>query len=219
MRNTDILYGGIYSLSFIAIFFVITLQRRDIAKFGLTDQFVWLAVYGLVHGLADIAMAAGQVSPGQELGLFLYAVLAVKAVSYVFLLYFGTTELTKSPMKTAPFLILWVLLLETYLITQGGVALTFRSVGLFFAFPSALIAAVGAYRLALEFKPMHLPVLPAGFFALGSFFALYAFTKVPPMYAVYPQLTPIGQYILPARAFAALGICTSTLFILRAFQK
>lgn len=215
-----------YSLSFFVIFFAIVLEREHTANFEFVNTFMYLAGFGLLHGLGDILFVlphAFSISQ-TNLAVIFKAAKYFIAGSYIFLYLFGLSVfLDKSSHK-----IRWVvyvspvITLVLFIITINpfenviGTEVIYR---LFLGFPSAMLAAMALLKISTRFRQLRLKKIVVDFRGAAVSFLLYGiFAGL--FFASYPKsILVLG--IMPIqllRALAAILIAFFTIRILAVFK-
>jgi len=214
-----------YAFSFFAIFFAVILQRGSTAHFEFVNTFMYLAGFGLVHGIGDLLIVVPSmfaVSGAQEANILLMGRFFC-ALSFLFLYFFGLTvfvdtqaKMTRWVVYTSPIftLALFLVVVNPFESIVGSETIYRMLLGL----PASILTALALLKMSGRFEQLGLTRTVADFRGAAITFALYGiFAGL--FYVSYPDsVILLGIPVQLFRALAAFAIAFFTIRILSAFK-
>ncbi len=214
----------IYGLSFFSIPIGIFLKRREIAHFNLTDNFMGLAAFGALHGIADLMHLIPSYIDLSHLQIKYVAAIKilVDMISFQFLAHFAVAELTDQKTRYKTFFILSPAVISVYFIV--GMTIVNSTKQAFYAslyliaLPSIALAVVSFLSLSKRFFAIDANSLGKNFFSLAVIFMLYALTKLWPVYSSFGVIHSKGALPMLFRTAIAFTAALLTARVLNAFK-
>jgi hypothetical protein len=214
-----------YALSFFAIFFAIMLQRGNTAHFEFVNTFMYLAGFGLIHGIGDLLVVAPallNVTSSQEASIILMGRFFC-ALSFLFLYFFGLTVFSDTHAKrvrwtvfSSPFFTLALFLVVVNPFEQIISSETVYR--LLLGLPAAVLTALALLKMSGRFQQLGLTRAVTDFRGAAITFMLYGvFAGL--FYVSYPDSVLLfGFPVQLLRALAAVLIAVFTIRILSVFK-
>lgn len=226
-QNSLLIISIFYSLGFFVIFLAIMLQRGYTAHFELADSFMFLAGFGLMHGIGDFLVVLpsilGNVRDFEPTIRLISKYF--NAVSFMFLYLFGLTVfLERITIKDkirwgvymAPIitLVLFIIAVNPFKDVVSSEAV-YR---LFLGFPSSLLAALALIKTSGRFSELKLSKIVFDFRGAAAGFLFYAiFTGL--FFVSYPESSMVlGIPVQLLRALSAMVIAFFTIRFLAVFK-
>lgn len=215
----------VYGLSFFGIFFAIALQKGHTANFELINTFLYLAGFGLMHGIGDVVFLLPAIFETAQAyqSLIRHTGRYFIAGSYIFLYLFGLSVLLDkatqkakwivyaSPIITIVFLVITINPIEHAIRTE----VIYR---LFLGFPSALLASLALLKMSKRFSLLNLHRIVFDFRGAALAFSAYAiFTGL--FFVSFPEsILVLGVPVQLLRALAVTLIAVLVFRIMAVFK-
>lgn len=215
-----------YSLAFFVIFFAIILRRGHTARFDLVNTFMFLAGFGLMHGIGDFLVIVPPIFKLSVADAIIVGLIAkyFAAVSFIFLYFFGLAVFLdkqanriKWAVYTSPiFTVVLFLLAANPFQNAISSEIIFR---LFLGLPSSMFAALALWNMSNRFKALNMSRIVMDFRGAAIAFLFYGiFAGL--FFTSYPGSTLIlGLPVQVFRAIAAIAIACFTVRILSVFER
>jgi signal transduction histidine kinase len=238
--NRDIFFF-LYGLVFFIMGIAILLQTRHASRLDLARSLVWLALFGILHGLNEwgdffIPKQAAYLSVSTI--NFLYAFqLLILAVSFACLFEFGVTLL--NPLGLAPWthglaavlFLLWGIVVFLILTPFGFEMTVWRSTSnalarYFICLPAGLIAAYGLrLQTNLRIAPLKVPSIATNLRIAGISIAIYGLLAgaIPPVIPFFPgnliNVHTIGNLVgIPVWVFRSVVALVMTITVIKGLE-
>lgn len=214
----------IYGLSFFSIPIAIFHKRWEIAHFNLTDNFIGLAAFGALHGIADLMPLIPRYLDlaQQQIKYVATAKIFVDMISYQFLAHFAVAELTDQKTRLKTLFLFSPVVITIYFFV--GMTIVYSTKQAYYAslyllaLPSIALAVVSFLSLSKRFRDVDMHLLARDLFALALVFLIYALTKLWPAYSSFGVMLPSGALPMVFRAATAFAAALLTARALNAFK-
>jgi len=214
-----------YALSFFVIFFAVVLKRASTAHFELVNDFIYLAGFGLIHGIGDLLIVVPsllKLSGTQEAGILLMGKFFC-ALSFFFLYFFGLMVFSDNAAKRSRWIVysspFFTLALFLVIVNPFESIISSETVyRLLLGLPAAVLTSLALLKMSSRFKQLGLTKAVVDFRgAAVAFFVYGVFAGL--FYVSYPEsVVLLGIPIQLLRAVAAFAIALFTIRILSAFE-
>lgn len=209
-----------YGLSFVVMFLITFTQRRKAAHFELLDGFIYLSLFGLLHGIADILIVLPNYLALSQTGdeIFRVTRFTLFVLSFQFLFLFSLAVMVRDSERRRR----WMLVLIPYLVVvyifaisrifsgdaPTATIVTRRVLNL----PANLLAFLAFLTLYGEAKKFNLAGLEGSFLGTALAFLSYGFFAGI-LTATYPDTGDILG--IPTQVYRTLSAFSITFFVAR----
>lgn len=239
-ETNQVVLSFIYPLIFFLMGFGIYLKNRVHSRFYLAKSLHYLALFGILHGIADWGKIFIPVQKTYLNDSIIFVLesfqTAINALSFFFLFYFGTHLLQQSKNLTRKILLLplfffliWLgnfLILEPLLVSPQNQEWWFAISDIWarylLAFPGGLLSGYAMFNQRRQFEEFDVPSMTRTLLIAAVSIGFYAFAAgfIVPYAPVIPKILLNSQYFFkatgfPVEFFRALSGIFMSFFILK----